>query len=312
VGPSLRLVFLGNDAWSVSSLRALGASPHEVALVLTRIPRPAGRGSGLRPTAVAEAARADGLPLREVETVRSGGGLDAIRSTAPDVLVVVAYGEILPRAVLDVPTRGCVNLHFSLLPALRGASPVRHALMLGHEQTGVSTLLMDEGLDTGPVLAQREEAIRPADDAGSLGARLAELGAALLVETLDKLASGNAAPHPQDDLRATWAPILAAGDRRIDWSVPAPDVVNRVRALAPDPAATTGFRGNGLKVFGARSGDIGGGDPGTVMEVTREGPLVAAGDGVVLLLDVGPAGRKRMTGADFARGYRPEPGERLG
>jgi methionyl-tRNA formyltransferase len=314
VSASLRLAFVGNDAWSVPSLRAVAATAHELSVVITRVPRPAGRGSRLRPTAVADAAREDALPLVEIETVRSGAGFDAIRSSDPDLLVVVAYGEILPPPVLDVPARGCVNVHFSLLPALRGAAPVRHALLNGDEVTGVTTMLMDEGLDTGPVLLQQRESIRPDDDSASLGERLAELGARLLVETIDGLAAASIDPRPQDDTRATWAPVLTAADRLIDWSVPARDVVDRIRALAPRPATTTRFRARPLKLFRARAAATNRpdpADPGTVVETTSEGPLVAAGEGEVLLLDLAPAGRKRMSGGDFARGYHPEPGELL-
>jgi methionyl-tRNA formyltransferase len=306
------VAFLGNDPWSVPPLEALAASSHRPALVVTAVPKPAGRGSRLTPTAVADAARRVGLPLAEVETVKRGAGFDSLAASRPDVLVVVAYGEILPDGVLELPSIAPVNLHFSLLPELRGASPVQHALLLGLERTGVTTMVMDAGLDTGPVLGQRADEIRPDDDAGSLGERLARVGGELLVATLDGLADGSASSAPQEG-EPTYAPKLGAEDRVLHWTEPADALVRRVRALAPDPAATTEFRGEGLKVLRASVVDLAGpGEPGTVATVGRDAITVAAGEGGVRLDEVGPAGRKRMSGGDFARGFRPQPGERLG
>jgi len=307
---SLRVAFLGNDVWSVPSLEALAESRHEVALVLTRVPRPARRGSRLAPTPVADAARRLGVPLAEVETVKAGEGFERLTESAPDVLVVVAYGEILPPAVLEVAAVAPVNLHFSMLPTLRGASPVQTALLRGLEQTGVTTIVMDAGLDTGPILLQRTEPIRPDDDAGSLGARLAETGARLLVESVDLLAAGPVAPAPQDDAQATFAPKLGPQDRRIDWSAPARAIANLVRALAPEPAAATTFRGEQLKVFRAALVEASG-DPGAVVEASKDGFVVGTGGGGLRPLELAPAGRRRMSAAEFVRGYRPAPGERL-
>ncbi|HEY7283084.1 MAG TPA: methionyl-tRNA formyltransferase [Actinomycetota bacterium] len=307
----LRVAFLGNDPWSVPPLEALAASVHRPALVVTRVPRPAGRGSRLTPTAVADAARRLGFEPTEVDTVRQGPGFDALASPRPDVLVVVAYGEILPDDVLALPTIAPVNLHFSLLPRLRGASPVQHALLHGLDRTGVTTMVMDAGLDTGPVLLQRTEDVREDDDAGSLGARLARIGGDLLVATLDHLAAGSLEPRPQEGEPSS-APKLRAGDRVLHWSEPADALVRRVRALAPDPAATTEFRGNGLKVFRASALDGPTGTPGTVAAVDRDGVVVAAGSGAVRLEEVAPSGRARMGGGDFARGFHPAPGEPLG
>lgn len=306
----MRVVFLGNDPWSVPSLEALAGSRHDLALAVTRVPRPAGRGGRLRPTPVAEAARSLGLPLAEVESVKRDPGTATLAGARPDVLAVVAYGEILPKEVLDLPRVAPVNLHFSLLPALRGADPVRHALLEGLEVTGVTTIRMDEGLDTGPVLLQREEPIRDEDDAGSLGARLADLGAHLLVETLDLLEARTLEERAQDHGRATLAPRLRPEEEWIDWSHPGERVCRRVRALAPNPGARTRFRGKVLKVLRARPAP-GGGDPGTVVRASKEGLTVATGRGAVALEEVLPEGRKRQSGAEFVRGYRPQPGDRL-
>jgi methionyl-tRNA formyltransferase len=318
----VRVAFLGNAPWSVPALEALAGSSHRVDLVATRVPRPAGRGNRLEPTPVAEAARRLRVPLEEVETVKAGPGFEALAKAAPDVMVVVAYGEILPKALLDLPSAAPINLHFSLLPALRGAAPVQRAIMEGHKVTGVTTIRMDEGLDTGPILLQAEEAISPDDDTGSLGARLAELGGRLLVETLDRLQAGALEELPQDDDAATYAPKLKPEDRVIDWTQPAEAIVRQVRALAPDPAATSTFRGKTLKIFRASSSNEDTAaslladqqdslPPGRVFNDIDRGLQVVTGQGFLKLEEVAPEGRRRMTAAEFERGYRPD-GEILG
>jgi methionyl-tRNA formyltransferase len=307
----MRVVFLGNDPWSVPSLEAVVGSSHEMVLVATRVPRPAGRGGKLRPTRVTEAARALGLPLAEVETVKEGLGLAALTEVAPDVLVVVAYGEILPPRVLELPKVAPVNVHFSLLPALRGADPVRRAILDGLEVTGVTTLRIDEGLDTGPILLQAEERIRAGENAGSLGDRLAVMGGSLLVQTLDRLAAGDVEERPQDHGRATLAPKLRPEEEWIDWAQDAAAIARKIRAMAPLPGARTRFREKVLKVLEVKETD-GDGPPGAILEPAGEYPVVAAGAGALVLQQVLPEGRRPMSGEDFARGYRPEPGELLG
>jgi methionyl-tRNA formyltransferase len=307
---ALAIAYLGNDRWSVPPLEAIAASRHDVRIVVTRTPRPGRRGGVDVPTPVALAARRLGLPLAEVETARSGEGLEVLTAAAPDILVVVAYGEILPHAVLSIPAIAPVNVHFSLLPALRGASPVRTALLHGLDETGVSTIAMDEGLDTGGILMQAAERIAPEDDAGSLGERLARLGGGLLVRTVERLAAGTIDPVPQDDARATYAAKLTASDRRIDWGRPAEQVVNRVRAFAPDPGATTTMRQAPLKILRARATG-GSGIAGEVVAVDADGFVVAAGVGAVRVLDLAPAGRARMSASAFVNGFRPVVGERL-
>ncbi len=313
----MRVAFLGNARWSVPSLDALASSPHRPVLVATREPRPAGRGSKLRPTPVADAARRLELFLREVATVKSGPGFDALAAAEPEVLVVVAYGEILPRAVLDLPAVMPVNLHFSLLPELRGAAPVQRALLEGLTATGVTTIRMDEGMDTGPILLQATETIDPADDAGSLGDRLAVIGGRLLVDTLDRLEGGNLEERPQDGALATFAPKLKPEDEVIDWSEPAEAIVRRVRALSPEPGARTTFRARRLKVHRA-SGVNDGFEPchsrpaGTVVAASRDALVVATGRGSLALEEVQLEGKRRLSGPEFARGHRVEAGERLG
>ena len=318
----MRVAFLGNDPWSVAPLRALvEAEDVEVALVVTNPPRPAGRGSKLRPTAVADAARELDLPSLEIERVRDGVGFDALSDIEPDALVVVAYGEILTPDVLDIPRLGAINVHFSLLPRWRGAAPVQHAILEGDETTGVTIMSMDEGMDTGPILAAEETPIGPDEDAGALGKRLSELGASLLAGTLRGLGEGSIESRPQASASATYAPKLKTEDRTIDWTSSADGIVRKVRAFAPEPGATTTFREEPLKVLGAETQPLltSMPSPGPVWEPglliqseTTRIPSAAAADAAVRLLEVAPAGRKRMPAADWARGARIRAGERFG
>jgi methionyl-tRNA formyltransferase len=234
------------------------------------------------------------------------------------VLVVVAYGEILPAAVLAVPSVAPVNVHFSVLPELRGAAPVQRAILEGLTATGVTTIRLDEGMDTGPILQQATEAIDEQDDAGALGARLAGVGGRLLVDTLDRLEAGAIQERPQDEVAATYAPKITANEEALEWSKPGMEVVRRVRALAPEPGAKTTFRYRPLKVLRARSVELDEppaaptGEPGSVALATKDGLAVWAGEGSVALEEVQVAGKRRMSGGEFVRGYRPEPGEKLG
>ena len=315
----MRVAFLGNDAWSVAPLRALADAPDiEVELVVTNPPRPAGRGSQLTATAVADEARTLELPLLEVDRIREGEGFDALDSLEPDAIVVVAYGEILTPDVLDIPRLGAVNVHFSLLPRWRGAAPVQRAILEGDEVTGATVMLMDEGMDTGPILTTVETAIEPDEDAGSLGGRLAEMGGPLLVEALRRLGEGTVEPRSQDHTAATYAPKLLPEERTIDWRQPADSIVRKVRAFAPDPGAFTMFRRGRLKVLVARALPSPGGQvladaPGLGAVLEGNGnPRVRAWPGLVELVEVAPAGRKRMSGEEWARGARIEPLEHLG
>lgn len=318
----MRVAFLGNDPWSVPTLRALvEASDIDVALVVTNPPRPAGRGSKLTPTAVADTAREAGRQVLEVSGVRSGEGFAALERLEPDALVVVAYGEILTPDVLDIPRLGSINVHFSLLPRWRGAAPVQRAILADDDLTGVTVMLMDQGMDTGPILATMETPIGPDEDAGTLGARLAGSGATLLVQALRGLDAGTIEPRPQDDAKATPAPKPKPQERIIDWTEGAEAIVRRVRAFAPEPGATTTFRGQPLKVLKAAAQPVLYSLPlprptpergQLVVNETTGSPSVDVAGTAVELLEVAPAGRKRMTGADWARGARIQPGERLG
>lgn len=313
-GAALRVVFLGNAAWSVPSLEAVAASRHPVALVVTRPPVPAGRGGNPRPTPVAEAAATLGLPVAEHARVSEGPGYRAVVEAAPDALVVVAHGEILTPAVLAIPRLAPLNVHFSLLPDLRGAAPVQRAILEGRAETGASVMRMTAGLDEGPVLLEEAFPIEADEDAGALGARLAALGGRLLVRALDGLAAGTALERPQDGDRATFAPKLSREDERIDWGEPAEAIARRVRALSPTPGAWTTFRGRRLKVYRTSVADGGASRPpaGGELVVFEGRPAVATEPGrLVVLEEVGPEGRGRMSGASFARGARIGQGERV-
>lgn len=307
----MRVAFLGNAPWSVPTLRALAASDDvELVGVFTRPPLPAGRGSKLTPTQVADEAERLTLPLEEVDRVGAGPGWDRLAGSAPDLLIVVAHGELLSEQVLDLPRITPLNLHFSLLPRYRGAAPVQRALLDGREATGVTVMRIQQQLDAGPILAQRETAIAADDDAGSLGARLAELGAELMVEVAGAFARGNPPrERVQNEGEATMAPRVT--EREIDWGQPAERIRGLVRALAPAPGAATTVRGRRLKVLRVEVTPHRG-EPGVLVEDSAQGPVIGTGGGCLRLLEVAPEGRKRMTGPEFSRGARLAPREAFG
>ncbi len=312
---SVRIAFLGNDPWSVAALDAIAGEPElDPVVVVTNPAKAAGRGARATRTAVAQAAARIGARLIEADGVRSGPGFEALLTAAADALVVVAYGHLLTRETLELCPYGAINLHFSLLPRWRGAAPVQHAILAGDATTGVTVMRMDEGLDTGPILNQLVEEIRPEDDAGSLGARLAHNGAMLLTGVLRMLPEGGVPARPQDDRLATSAPRLRPDDRILRWTEPADQLVRRVRALAPEPGASTTFRGDPLKILAAAvdRDHAGPEPPGTLVSADDRGVLVASGSGGVRLVEVAPAGRKRMSAAAWARGARFGADERLG
>lgn len=309
----LRSVFLGNDPWSALALReATRAAPSLIpSLVVTREPRPARRGAQSQPTPVAAEARLLGLPLVELGTIRDARGTEVILEAEPDVLAVVAYGEILPSEILAIPTFGAVNLHLSLLPRWRGASPVQRTLQAGDALAGVTTMVIDAGLDEGPVLERWSCRVEPREDAGSLGARLATTGGALLAHSVHGLRAGTLTATPQPADGVTYAPKLTVADRRIAWDRPAVEVDRWVRAVSPEPGATTTFRDAGVRVVRGEP-VTGSGAPGVLLEGDDGGVEVGTTHGRYRLLEVAPAGRKRMAASDWARGARFEPGERLG
>lgn len=308
----MRTVFFGTPSWAVPSLDALVRSGHEVAGVVTNPDRPAGRGYELRPPPVKRAAEAAGVEVIQPDTARDGGLRAWLQEREPDVAVVVAYGKILPPDLLDLPPHGFVNVHFSLLPAYRGAAPVQRALLDGLEETGVTIIRLTEGMDEGPMIAARRVRIGPDETAGELGERLAGEGADLLVETLVPYAEGHLRPREQIHDRATYAPKISSQEARIDWTAPASTIRNKVRGLAPVPGAWTTLGGARLKIGRVRPAEGGPTAPG-LLQVGDDGSLlVGTGDGALALTEVQPAGKRRMAGAEFARGLRPGAESRVG
>jgi len=301
----LRLVFAGTPEPALASLQALLDSRHEVVAVVTRPDAPAGRGRTLRPSPVRALAESAGLEVLTPPTPKDPAFQQRLREIAPDCCPVVAYGALVPRPVLDVPAHGWVNLHFSLLPAWRGAAPVQHALLAGDEVTGASTFLLEEGLDTGPVFGVLTEQVRPGDTSGDLLGRLSVAGAGLLVATLDGIEDGTVQPVPQPPDGVSLAPKVLAQDARVDWSAPALRVDRVVRACTPAPGAWTTLRGRRVKLGPVRPTE----DVLPVGEL--RGDLVGTGTTAVRLGTVRPEGKGEMAAADWLRGLRPEPGERL-
>jgi len=305
----VRIVFFGTPAPAVPALTAFLASPDvEVAAVVTNPDRPAGRGHKLTPSPVKVAALEAGLDVWQPTKPREI--LDDLLAVRADACAVVAYGALLPVDVLEAGGAGFVNLHFSLLPAWRGAAPVAHSLLHGDTETGVTCFVLEAGMDTGPVLLAERTPIGEQETAGELTARLAEIGAPLLVAAVLGLVDGSITPAPQDHDRATYAPKISPDHARLDWDADAAVVANAVRAFNPVPGAHTSFGGERLKVHRAVPVEGGSGEPGLVLEADGT-PVVACGRGALRLDEVQPAGKPRMSGAAFANGYRPV-GRRLG
>ncbi|KFG76566.1 methionyl-tRNA formyltransferase [Streptomyces mutabilis] len=309
----MKLVFAGTPEVAVPALDALIASGrHEVAAVVTRPDAPAGRGRRLVASPVAERAEEAGIEVLKPAKPREPEFLERLREIAPDCCPVVAYGALLPRVALDVPARGWVNLHFSLLPAWRGAAPVQHALMAGDEITGASTFLIEEGLDSGPVYGTVTETVRPTDTSGDLLTRLAFAGAGLLAATMDGIEDGSLKAVPQPSEGVTLAPKITVEDARVDWSAPALRVDRVVRGCTPAPGAWTTFRGERLKLVQAvPAPDRADLAPGQ-LAVGKNDVYVGTGSHAVELLWVQAQGKKPMRAADWARGVRIAEGEQLG
>lgn len=310
----MRLVFMGTPAFARTILAALLEKGPPVVGVVSQPDRPAGRGRRLTPPPVAELARERGLPLIQPERPAEPAALETLRTWSPDVIIVAAYGRILPPAVLHIPPKGCLNVHASLLPRYRGPSPVAQAILDGASETGVTIMRMDEGMDTGPILAQRAVPILADDTTGSLMAKLAEEGARLLIETLPAWMAGALIPQPQDASQATYTRLLRKEDGLIDWSQPAELIGRRVRACTPWPGAYTFWKGQLLRLLevqpirGPAPPDS---LPGDVMLVD-DWPAVVAGEGLVCLRRVQLAGKTPVDGPAFVRGQRNFVGSRLG
>jgi methionyl-tRNA formyltransferase len=308
----MRVVFMGSPDFAVPCLRALVDAGHEVALVVSQPDKPAGRGGELKAPAVKTAALSLNLPIIQPKSARTGYLERALREAGAELAVVVAYGKILPKAVLEALPRGCINVHASLLPKYRGAAPIQWAVIDNEPETGVAIMQLDEGMDTGPVLLERRIAIDPDETSGELFERLAPLGASTLIEALAKI--DTLVPQPQDHARATHAPMLDKKDGAIDFTQPAAKVAARIRGVDPWPGAQALLRGQVVKLFRARAlsnaetsnaGTSNAGTSnaaGTVVSIDATGLHVATGDGVVVIRDIQAPGRKRLSASQFAAG----------
>jgi methionyl-tRNA formyltransferase len=310
----LRVIFLGTPEFAVPTLEHLlcPAGGHRVLEVVTQPDRPKGRKQELTPSPVKRTALRHGIPVFQPERIRLPAAIARLRALAADVMVIVGYGQIIPLSVIELAPLGIINVHASLLPELRGAAPIQWAIARGYERTGVTTMRIDAGLDTGDILDQWDTPIGPDETAPELSVRLAEAGARLLLKTLAALSGGSARPVPQDAGRATLAPILKKEDGRIDWRSSSHQIHNRIRGFQPWPGAHTSFRGQSLHLWRSRlvpqRWDLA---PGALMH--EDGVFAVGGDGASLeLLEVQLEGRKKMPAAIFANGHRLTPGDRLG
>ncbi len=308
----LNLIFCGTPRFAVPTLEKLVASGHRVHLVVTQPDRPKGRGLELVQSPVKESALKLNLSITQPDRIKTNDEFRAqLTALKPDAIIVVGYGRIIPHWMLDLPPLGNINLHASLLPKYRGAAPIQWSIANGETVTGVTTMRIDAGLDTGDILQQQQLAIAPNDTAETLAPRLAAIGADLMVETLRALQSGTIQPHPQDNAQATLAPILKKEDGLIDFSRSATDISNRIRGFHPWPGAHTKFRGKTLQIIKARPAPDA--VPPSELLAQADRLLVGCAHNTSLeLLEVQLEGKKRSSAPDFVRGYRPHPGEKLG
>jgi len=313
----MRIIFMGTPVFAVPCLEALVQSEEEIIGVVTQPDRPRGRGKQVMPSPVKENALRYGLPVYQPRRVRESEFLTTVQELQPDLIVVVAFGQILPGALLQIPRYGCINVHASLLPRYRGAAPIHWAVLNGETETGITTMLMDEGLDTGDILLQARIAIGENDTTGMVHDRLAQLGATVLLQTITELKAGTLKRRSQTDALASYAPMLSAADEIIDWSRPATVLHNQIRGLNPWPGAYTTLSGVRCKIWEATvwKGSVLQTDaqPGQVIQLQKNaGIIVQTGEGHLLLKVLQPANSKRMQAVDFVRGYRLQPGDIFG
>lgn len=306
----MRIIFMGTPDFAVPALQQLLSSQHQLVAVYTSPDKPAGRGRELSPSPVKRVALERSLEVRQVRSLKDENAVASLAQLQPDVIVVASYGLILPKKVLAIPPCGCINLHPSLLPCHRGPTPIPAAILASDAETGVSIMLMDEGIDTGPILSQQKVLIAPDDTAGSLTDKLAQLSARLLMETLPVWLSGSITPKPQREADATYTKLLDKADGEIDWRMPAVDIQRRVRAFHPWPGCYTRWRGKTLKVMAATPLPGKRGTPGQTMP-TEGGVGIQTGDGMLLLRQVQLEGKRPMDIDEFLRGQRDFIGSTL-
>lgn len=310
---SIRTVFMGTPEFALPTLEGLLAAGVDLVGVYTQPDRPSGRGKQLSAPPVKQLALAHGLPVFQPHKLRLPEVVEELRALAPDLIVVVAFGQILPKSVLAIPRHGCINVHASLLPKYRGAAPINQAIIDGETETGVTTMYMDVGLDTGDMLVKRTTPIGPFETAGELHDRLSVLGREAMTETLERLCAGTLTREPQVDALSCYAPMLKKEQGLIDWTRPAPELHNRVRGLDPWPGAYTILAGEPLKIGRTRPLDEPhNAAPGTVLAADRDGVNLACGQGVLRIGELQLPGRKRLAAADFLRGCPLPAGTLLG
>ncbi|MDD5559267.1 methionyl-tRNA formyltransferase [Candidatus Methylomirabilis sp.] len=309
----MRVSFMGTPTFALPSLKALMAAGHDICMVVTQPDRPAGRGRVPTSPPVKLAAQEHELPVLQPEKVGEPAVISALQAAQPETIVVVAYGQLLPKPILTLPPQGCLNLHASLLPKYRGASPISWAIIHGEAVTGVTIMQIEARMDAGPILMRQPEPIGPRDTTGTLGERLAVIGAELLCQALDQVARKTVHPTPQDERLATYAPKLTVDETHLDWTRDARALDCLIRGLCPAPGAVTSFGGRRVKLLQAEVEMATGTPAGTVCAIDRaKGVLVAAGQGGLWLSQVQPENRRVMTAAEFASGYRVKPGDLFG
>ncbi len=301
---------MGTPPFAVPPLQSLIAAGNDIVGVVTRIDKPAGRGKVLTPPAVKLAAEQSRVPVFQPKRVRDPASIEAIGAMRPEVIVVAAYGQILPKELLALPKYGCVNIHASLLPAYRGAAPINWAIINGETRTGITIMQMDEGMDTGAVLAQEGIPIDPRDTAGTLTEKLSELGSWLIVDSLPRIEAGGLPAVPQDPVKATMAPLLRKEDGLIDWGMTAGGIHNRVRGLSPWPGAYGFLDGKLIKVLETEVAE-GAGEPGALHEQGRDVLTAGTGKGMLRIVRLQPEGKKPMSAAEFLRGHRNVNGKKF-
>jgi methionyl-tRNA formyltransferase len=308
----MKLVFMGTPELAIPTLEALVKSHHEVKLVVTQPDRPAGRHLKIKPTPVKVFALKENLPLRQPFSLKEPEFIEQLKGLRPEAIIVFAYGKLIPKWLLELPRYGCLNIHASLLPKYRGAAPIQRAIMNGERVTGLTIMKMDEGLDTGDIILQKKIEILETDTSGTLAQKMANEAPKLMLTALAGLEGRRLKPQPQDHQRATLAPKIEKVEMQIDWCKPAFEIRNLIRALNPRPGAFTQINGKRLKIWSAEVVKEQADDPGTIIKIDKsKGPIVATAEQSLLLTEVQPENRAKMTGAELIRGYHLREGTKF-